>query len=448
MRFAYNAAAWACHPRVSPNLSRRFIIGKQAFALLGVAIIIAVAASGLAGTAFAASSTAGAVYVQSNSAPNFVRVFYQSATGQLTPGPNVLTGGNGGATPPFGLAITDSQNSVVLTQDSRFLLVSNNASNTISSFRVLGNGNIKLVDQEFSGGMLPNSIAVTNLGAKRSLVYVLNEISKTVSGFILNQQGKLTAIPSSTRSVSGMFSATVGFNSSGKVLTVTNRNEVFGPAPGPNGTISTFPVNSSTGLLGTEIVKPATGSGAPFGFEYSKRDQLLVANSGQFNTGLVGSASSYDLAQQTATLTARDVKPTGPLAITCWVAITPDDKFAYFTSPGARAGAGARGVTAFRITPDSQLVPIGQWDTPGSALDVDTSPDGQYLYVLNTDLNFMTFAFTNSWITAYRINNSTGQLTLIGTTPAGSGGNSGLAVSQLRRDDDDDDDHHGGDDHE
>jgi 6-phosphogluconolactonase len=391
--------------------------------------LVALAATG--GKAMADSSHVGAVYVQSNSIPNAVRVFHRSASGQLTAGPTVPTGGNGTMMNlPFGLAVTDSQNSVVLTQDNRVLLVSNNGSDTISSFRVLPDGNIVLADQESSRGDYPNSIAVTNGGAGRSLAYVLNEASETVSGFTVDRQGNLSAIPGSTRSVTGTFSATAGFNQDGHVLTVTNRNEVFGaPGPGPNGSISTFPVDSSTGLLGPERLTPATGTGAPFGFEYTKRDQLLVANSGQFNTGLFGSASSYELSKQSATLTPRDVKPTGgPLAITCWVAVTNNNKFAYFTSPGAPAGAGPSGITGFQVTHDSELVPIGQWNTQGSPLDIDTSVNSQYLYVLNTDLNFTNFAFTDSRVTAYEIDNSTGALTPIGSTPAGSGGNSGLAA--------------------
>jgi 6-phosphogluconolactonase (cycloisomerase 2 family) len=382
----------------------------------------------LTGAASAASGAVGAVYIQSNTPQNVVRVFYRSATGELTAGPQVPTGGAGSLmNPPFGLAISDSQNSVVLTQDNHILLVTNSASNTISSFRVLPDGNIVLADQESSGGIFPVSIAVTNSGGKGSLVYVLNEISETISGLTVNKQGELNAIPGSTRPVSGTASATIGFSSSGKTLTVTNRNDVFGPVPGPNGSISTFSVNPSTGLLGAEVITPATGSGAPFGFEYTKRDQLLVANSGQFNTGFVGSASSYDLDKHSAALTPLDLEPTGQVAITCWVAITNNNQYAYFSSPGAPAGAGARGVAGFHVTPKGQLIPIGQWDTPGSALDLDTSVNSQYLYVLNTDLNFTTFAFTASRITAYKIDNSTGQLTLIGSTPAGSGGNSGLA---------------------
>lgn len=413
-------------------MRRIWLCSRKALAVLGLMIATGVIASTLAGTASAKPGNVGAVYVQSNTPRNVVRVFYRSANGQLTRGPKVSTGGAGSSpvatggftNPPFGLAITDSQNSVVLTQDNRVLLVTNNGSNTISSFRVLRDGNIVLADQKSSRGLVPNSIAVTDTGKKESLVYVLNEGSETVFGFTVDRQGNLTAIPRSMRPVSGTFSATVGFNSSGRVLTVTNRNEVFGsqsdPKLGPNGSISTFPVNPSTGLLGPEVVTPATGTGAPFGFEYTKQDELLVANSGQFNTGFAGSASSYELNKKSAAVTARDVEPTG--GITCWVAITNNNKFAYFTSPGTLD------VTGFQITSRSQLVPIGKWGTKGSPLDVDTSADSKYLYVLNTNLDFMTFAFTASRITVYEIDNVSGHLAEIGSTRAGRGGNSGLAA--------------------
>lgn len=388
-----------------------------------VSALLLFLALALAGTAIPAPRAVGAVYVQSNSIPNAVLVFYRSATGELTPGPSVPTGGSGSTVnPPFNFPVTDSQNSVVLTQDNRVLLVTNSGSDTISSFRVLPDGNIVLADQEPSGGALPISIAVTNGGkGGGSLVYVLNENSGTVSGFTVDRQGEISAIPGSTRSVTGTFSATVGFNQSGSVLTVTNRNDAFVT---PNGTISTFPVNLSTGLLGAETVTPATGTGSPFGFEYTKRDQLLVANSGELTTGLAGSASSYDLVKQTAALTPRDTEAAGGGA-TCWVAVTNNNKFAYFTN------ALTHDLTGFSIASDGQLTPIGMWSTPGNALDADTSVNSKYLYVLNTDVDLAALpapTFNDSRVTAFKIDNSTGHLTLIGSTPAGMGGTSGLAA--------------------
>lgn len=397
----------------------------QSRARFRILIVLALTLLGLpaiVGNAMASQGRAGAVYVQTNTAPNYVHVFHRSADGTLTPGPDVATGGAGTTVnPPFGLALTDSNYSVVLTPDNKVLLVTNNTSDNISTFRVLPDGNIAPADVQPSGGDFPNSIAVTRAGSGQWLVYVLNELSKAVTGFTLDRQGNLTPIAGSTRPVSGENSASVAFNPSGSVLSVTNRNDVLAT---PNGTISNFPVNRSTGLLGPEVVIPGSAFGAPFGLAYTRANQMLVANNGEFNSGLAGGATSYDVNPGSGAAVERDNEPVG--GITCWVTISKNDKWAYFTGPGTRA------VVGFQITHSSQLVPIGQTPTPtGGPLDLDTSDNGRYLYVLNTNINFNVgppFPFNDSYVTAFAIDNGTGQLTPVGTFPAGSGGNSGLAA--------------------
>jgi len=270
---------------------------RRALLVLGLALaaLPATAGNALAGNAV------GAVYVQSNATPNYVRVFYRGADGSLTAGPHVLTGGNGSATaPPLGLAITDSAGAVTLTENNNFLLVTNSGSNTVSSFRVLPDGNIVLADQESSGGVFPVSVAVA-----KGIVYVLNEgattstnafggVTGSVSGLTLDSQGNLTPIAGSTRTITGgTNSAQVGFNNGGTVLTVTNRNHLFAFAGAPDGSISTWSVGKN-GLLGPEVVSPAIGSGAPFGFAYAKQDTLLVSNNGTFEPS-PGTSSSYAL---------------------------------------------------------------------------------------------------------------------------------------------------------
>lgn len=387
--------------------------------LVVLAFVLAALALG-GGKAMADSSTnsVGAVYTQTNTPGNAVQVFYRSADGHLTAGPAVPTGGDGSlVNPPFGLAVTDSNYSVVLTQDNRVLLVTNNASGDISSFRVLPDGNIVPADLESSHGLFPNSIATTNTGNGRTLVYVLNEDSESVVGFTLSRDGQLTYIPGSDRQVSGANSASVEFDPSGHVLTVTNRNDVFVT---PSGTISTFTVDPATGLLGSETVTAATGTGAPFGLDYTNRDQLLVANAGEFDTGLTGSASSYDVSKQTGAVSPVDLEPTGGFfSITCWVRVTPNNQYAYYTNPGDAV------ISGFAISSSGALAPIGQTPNGRSPLDLDTSVDGRYLYVVSTTIT-QAFAFLDSAVNEYRIN-SDGSLTLIGTVPNGSGGNSGLA---------------------
>lgn len=417
-----------------------------------VLVVLAVALIGLAlggGKAMADSSHVGAVYTQTNTIPNSVRVFYRTAGGQLTPGPTVPTGGagtlgldvGGVGNPPFGLDVTDSNYSVLLTQDNRFLLVTNNGTNDISSFRVLPDGNIAQVGLPVSSqGTFPNSLAATNTGVGRTIVYVLNEASTagptggghaTLDGFTLDSQGQLQYIPGSNRVVTGgTFSASIEFDPSGHVLTVTNRDDPF---LDPSGTISTFTMDPATGLLGPETTTQAQGSGAPFGLDYTNRDQLIVANAGELSGGLVGTGSSYDVSKKTGAVTPEDPEvPTG--VVTCWVRVSKNNQYAYFTSPGTQA------IVSYKITASGALIPNGSTTvtlepvagdslgiSEGSPLDLDFSVDGQYLYVLVTDVDLGFFKFSNSRVDQYHVN-ADGSLTFIGTTPAGSGGTSGLAA--------------------
>ncbi|HEY7207084.1 MAG TPA: beta-propeller fold lactonase family protein [Gaiellaceae bacterium] len=424
---------------------------RKALLVLGLAVA---ALAATAGTALAKNDKpVGAVYVQSNTSPNYVRVFYRNGDGSLTPAANVFTGGNGAPlAPPLGLAITDSANSVALTPDNEVLLVSNAGSNTISSFRVDSHGNIRLVDQISSGGIFPVSIAVTGNGPGKYLAYALNEGATTVStafegahgsisGFKVTGGGKLKALSGTTHAITGGFnSAAIGFNGNGRVLTVTNRNTIFAFAGAPNGSISTWKVDSD-GRTGSEVVTPALGPGAPFGFAYSKSDQLLVSNNGTFEGG-VGSASSYAVNSRNAAVTGVDDQPSG--SVTCWAVVTKDGKYAYFSSvgpPGPISGEGS--LSGFSLANNGHLTNLFIQPTAGGGgLDIGLSRDSKYLYQLSTDLDFLAginefignlpnitpsvFPFGDSRVTAYKVNND-GSLTLVGTVPAGTGGNSGVA---------------------
>ena len=82
------------------------------------------------------STTSGAVFVMTNSnTRNEILQFVRNPNGSLYQVGQTPTGGNGsgGTTDPLA-----SQNSLLLTSDSRFLLAVNAASGTISSFAVFG----------------------------------------------------------------------------------------------------------------------------------------------------------------------------------------------------------------------------------------------------------------------------------------------------------------------
>src|ERR671920_1821318 len=85
------------------------------------------------------TASAGAVYVQTNAAPNEVIAFRRAADGSLDRIDSVATGGEGDGSPHL-----QSQGSVTLTGDGQHLLVTNAASDELSVFSVAADGSIEL----------------------------------------------------------------------------------------------------------------------------------------------------------------------------------------------------------------------------------------------------------------------------------------------------------------
>jgi len=91
-------------------------------------------------------TASGAVYVQTNAAPNEVITFRRADDGSLDLIGSVATGGDGDGTPHL-----TSQGSVALTRDGRYLLVTNAASDDLSVFSVAADGSIELRERVHTG---------------------------------------------------------------------------------------------------------------------------------------------------------------------------------------------------------------------------------------------------------------------------------------------------------
>src|SRR3712207_7698010 len=91
-------------------------------------------------------SASGAVYVQTNAAPNEVIAFGRATDGSLGRIGSGATGGDGDGSPH-----PQSQGSVTLTRDGRHLLLTNAASNGLSVFSVTTGGSIELFDRVRTG---------------------------------------------------------------------------------------------------------------------------------------------------------------------------------------------------------------------------------------------------------------------------------------------------------
>jgi 6-phosphogluconolactonase len=371
-------------------------------------------------------STVGAVYFETNSpGTNYIQVLYREPDGQLRTGPAVSTGGAGTnqASPfaKYGFALLDSANSVVLSDNGKYLFAVNAGDNSVSSFVVHPHGMITLASHVPSGGVLPVSVATEKKGKDR-LVYVVNEWSGTIQGYTVGEDGKLNALAGSNRTLAtGTLGAAamIGFDATGTQLTVTERGAILDPVAltfigsGPD-LIDTFKMGSN-GLPGAEVANPSVGED-PFGFIYTNSDHLFMTDSGVF-----GTVTSYSLNTGNGHLAPLDHTAAGGSA-PCWVVLSNDEKHAWVTNSLTAS------VSSFALGRDGSITLQGVVPTTNnSALDEGASRDGRYLYVISTFVAGTVFQSTS--VDIYRTSPD-GSLTHIGNTGTLPWrGASGLAAS-------------------
>src|SRR3712207_638046 len=134
-------------------------------------------------------AVSGAVYVQTNAVPNEVIAFRRADDGSLDRIGSVATGGDGDGSPHL-----QSQGSVALTRDGRYLLVANSASDDLSVFSGADEGSIELRDRVHTGA---TPMSVTE---REGLVVVLNTGEPGLASFQLDR--KSTRLNSSHANIS------------------------------------------------------------------------------------------------------------------------------------------------------------------------------------------------------------------------------------------------------
>jgi 6-phosphogluconolactonase len=322
---------------------------------IGLAALIVAGLVGTATVAAAADPVVGHVYVNDNTAgTNSIGGFEQHADGSLPPLPGspFAAGGAGTGT------IVGSQGSLEVTSDGRYVLAADAGSNQISVLQVEADGALTAVagSPVSSGGIEPVSIAIHS-----GLVYVANEgngvSGSNYTGFTLNDDGQLSPLSDSTVSLPvTALPGDVLFNPTGKNLIGI---EVGTTDP------STFRIDSfqvgADGHLTPAVDSPfAAEAAGPFGSEFSP-------------------TSSHHLYVSNA-------------------------------HGGARNGS----VSAFSITPNAKLSPIGASpyaDGQTAPCWVEISHDGRYLFAVNTG---------STTISSYRIL-ANGTLRYLSSTPFNSG---------------------------
>ncbi len=339
-------------------------------ATAGLALTLGACAQDVTGPGARASALAtlggsepGAVYVESNAASgNAVLVFARSADGTLTAAGSHPTGGTGTG------AGLGSAGAVAVTVGGQWLLAVNAGSNDVSVFRVTAGG-LDLTDRVASGGTQPISVTVSG-----SLVYVLNAGGTgNISGFRLSTAGRLSPLAGSTRSLGGaaVQPAQVSFSPDGEVLVVTEK---------ATNAIATYTVGSD-GLASAPMLHASSGA-TPFGFAFAHRT-LVVSEAGP------SAASSYRVGGDGSLNLVTGSLGTNQVAA-CWVATTPNGRFAYTIN------AGSASVTGYAVGSDGALTRLDASGQTGLApagshpIDADFSRNGRYLYVLAENANDIT----------------------------------------------------------
>lgn len=302
------------------------------------------------------------VYTMNNDAgPNSIMVYMQQSDGKLIYQSTTTSGGNGSG------AGLGSQGSIVIDAAHQYLYAVNAGSNTVSSFRIDGNGNLTLASTVSSNGTLPISVTVYG-----NWLYVVNSTSSNISGYTISN-GTMTSIAGSTLQLSTAASGPgqISFSPSGQKLVVTEK--------GTN-KITTYTVNAS-GLAGS-ISSLSSASPTPFGFDFSGNYAIVSeANGGAANASTV---SSYSVTGPAPTLTHGPV--TASQTAACWVDVSADGKFAF------AANAGSNTISTFAVNTAGQLQLISAAAATGAmgAVDLTLSGDEAYVYNVNSGSHSIT----------------------------------------------------------
>ena len=305
------------------------------------------------------------VYTLSNqTAGNAVLDYKRASNGTLTFNASYPTGGTGTG---GGLG---NQGAVILSDgdDDNVLLAVNPGSNSISSFKIAGNG-LQLKSTVSSGGMRPVSITMHD-----DIVYVLNAGgSGNISGFKLGNNSKLTAIANSTRPLSSTASgaAQVSFVREGKVLVITEK---------ATNKIITYTVNE-WGIPGT-MHSITSANATPFGFDAKSNGNIFVSEAAGGAAG-ASTLSSYHVDNNgTISLAAGPVGANQSAA--CWVVITNNSKYAYTTNTASN------NLSTFNVNTNTGSINVNTSiaaTTGTGPIDAALSNNSKYLYILNSGSN-------------------------------------------------------------
>ena len=359
--------------------------------VVGVGAVLAVLAGPAAANAMAEG---GALYTQTNDpAGNVVQKFDRADDGRLNPAGTFATGG-------VGLdALGGRQGAIELSDDEDTVYATNAGSNTVSVFRVRDDDGdrrnrrdgLELIGSFPSGGRAPLSV-----DEQDGRVYVLNSGgTPNVTGFTTGRRGALKPIPGGRRDLPGADGAAqVSVTPDGRRLVVSERL---------SNRLETLALDRA-GRPAAPVITTSSGT-TPFGFAISRRGDVIVSEAG------TNSVSSYRVGSGGLLGVITPALALGQGGV-CWVAVSPDGRYAYT----GNAGGSISGLAVDRDGSLTALDADGVTAVPRlSPRDLDFARNGRFVYAVSPG-----DATTGGLVTGYRLGRD-GSLTEITSAPAAAG---------------------------
>lgn len=291
-------------------------------------------------------SSSSHLYTQTNETNNQIIHYARQTDGSLVEVERVATGGKGTS----GFKIFTGQKSapdnlvsagaVILSADHSMLFAVNAIDSSVSSFAVGKDGKLQLRDRQPTGEKAPpTSLAYSS---KARTLYVMHTTGPNHIRSFKVADGKLTPTGQAYTLNTPQFNnrvatqivaspderfllADVVFNSPPPKVVAANEKTKDG--------LMVFPINAD-GSLGKVVINDAGGPG-PFALTFLHGSNNTFVNTLAEGSGAVLSTLGTDGKVSNSTLAKVDLTraPKGP-AETCWVSLSPDNRYAYATNYG------------------------------------------------------------------------------------------------------------------
>ena len=333
------------------------------------------------------------VYVMENDPQdNEIVAYYRFRNGRLLRIGNFSTQGLGAgdnaAADPLG-----SQNSLILSENNRFLYAVNAGSDDISVFSLRRFGIPVLIQKISSNGDFPVSMAID-----KNVLYVLNSGSDgAISGFRMARNGRLTPIGNSTRALGlgatsfpegdarNLAPGDISFDNLNRRLLITYAGG------GAAGQLLSFSLNNDDTPADLANVIESEGA-VPFSIDFSQNGAAVIAEAS-------GSLSSYNYNDQNELINVSSVIGNSQQA-TCWVQVS-DNNFVYTTN----TVSGTISQYSVERSGELSLINATAASDIGLPIDFGLTRNQRFMYVVSSN---------EGGVRGFRVNRRTGALTSIG----------------------------------